>query len=97
LYISPFFDNNVFSVETLWIYTTIGTLHSDTLKTSFRRVKQYRGISYVQATPPHPVITFSIAYERPMSSRFGNKYYYPPAIRNNFQNFGDLILTYTSI
>jgi hypothetical protein len=41
LFISPFFNNYVFSLETLWVYTTIGTLHTDTLKTSFQRVKQY--------------------------------------------------------
>jgi hypothetical protein len=45
LFISPFFNNSVFSVETLWVYTTIYTLHTDTLKTSFRRVKKNRGIS----------------------------------------------------
>jgi hypothetical protein len=45
LYISPFFNNNVFSLEIMWVYTTIGTLHTDTLKTSLRPVRQYRGIS----------------------------------------------------
>ena len=45
LYTSSFFNNNDFSFETLWVYTTTGTLHTDTPKTPVRRIKQYQGTS----------------------------------------------------
>jgi hypothetical protein len=40
LYISAFFNNTVFSDEIFRIYTTIGALHTDTLKTIFRCIRQ---------------------------------------------------------
>ena len=52
LYISPLFNNNVFCYEILWIYTTMGTLHIDTLKTILRRVKQYRASVIGLTYPP---------------------------------------------
>src|SRR5271156_1308762 len=88
LYISPLFNNNVFCYEILWIYTTMGTLHTDTLKTILRRVKQYRASVIGLTYPPYLVIRLSLGYERLMSSRFGINYYCPPSIRINFQNFG---------
>jgi hypothetical protein len=45
VYISPLFNNNFSSHETLGVYTTIGTLHIDILKNTFRHIKQYREIS----------------------------------------------------
>ena len=52
----------------------MNTLHTDTLKTILRRVKQYRvgiiGLTY----PLYLVIRLSIAYEQLMSSGFGIKY-----------------------
>jgi hypothetical protein len=89
LYISPSFNSNVFSHDTLRIYTTIYTLYIDILKISFRHVKRYREISQVLDTPPCPYIVtrISIAYERLMSSGFGTKYYCPVAISSSFKNF----------
>jgi hypothetical protein len=40
LYLSAFFNNTVFSDEIFRIHTTIGALHTDTLKTIFRCVRQ---------------------------------------------------------
>ena len=40
LYMSAFFNSTVFSDEIFRIYTTIGVLHNDTLKTIFRCVWQ---------------------------------------------------------
>ena len=81
LSILPFVNDNVLSPEILWIYTTVCTLHTGTLKVILRRVKQFRGIS--------------IAYERLKSSRFGTKYHCPSAISSKFQKFGFLILAQT--
>ena len=46
--------------------------------------------------PPCLVTGFSIAYERPMSSGLGTKYYCPVAISSNFQKLGILIFTLES-
>ncbi len=51
MYVSPLFNNNAFSHETLWVYTTIDTLHTDTLKTIIGRVKQCNEISQVLDIP----------------------------------------------
>ena len=40
LYMSAFFNNTVFSDEIFRIHTTIGALHTDTLKTIFQCVRQ---------------------------------------------------------
>ncbi len=39
MFISPLLNNNVYSHEILWIYTTVGRLPIDTLKTTFWCVK----------------------------------------------------------
>ncbi len=45
LNISPFFNNKSFSDDVFSIYTTIDALHTDALKTIFRRPGQYSGFS----------------------------------------------------
>ncbi len=40
LYMSAFFNNTIFSEEIFRIHTTIGALHTDTLKTIFQCVRQ---------------------------------------------------------